>query len=174
MALPVGARFATDFVLYWGLLAALTATLGPAIFARSFDASKLDGLTLGLRRHYLRHLRGTPGALYRLRRATRDYARMFERRELVLSPVLAHATPPLGHLSPTVAFPELIARLNHYVTFTPLNNIAGTPAISLPMARTPEGLPVGVHLSAAHGDERTLLETAFALEEQQGWPRIQH
>ncbi|MDT7682202.1 MAG: amidase, partial [Pseudonocardiales bacterium] len=43
-----------------------------------------------------------------------------------------------------------------------------------PMAQTPDGLPIGVHLSAAYGDERTLLETAFALEQQQDWPRIQH
>jgi len=93
---------------------------------------------------------------------------------VVLSPVLAHVKPPLGHLSPTVPYPELIARLNNYVAYTPINNITGTPAISLPMAQTPDGLPIGVHLSAAYGDERTLLETAFALEQQQDWPRIQH
>jgi amidase len=174
MPAPVDAQFAADFVLYWGLLATLTAKLGKHAFDRSFDTSKLDGLTLGLGHHYRRHLRDTPGALYRLRRATHAYARMFERRELVLSPVLAHVTPPLGHLSPTVPYPELIARLNNYVAYTPINNITGTPAISLPMAQTPDGLPIGVHLSAAYGDERTLLETAFALEQQQDWPRIQH
>lgn len=174
MPAPVDAQFAADFVLYWGLLATLTATLGKHAFDRSFDTAKLDGLTLGLGHHCRRHLRDTPGALYRLRRATHAYARMFERRELVLSPVLAHVTPPLGHLSPTVPYPELIARLNNYVAYTPINNITGTPAISLPMSQTPDGLPIGVHLSAAYGDERTLLETAFALEQQQDWPRIQH
>ena len=59
------------------------------------------------------------------------------------------------------------------MAFTPLNNIAGTPAISLPMAVAAEGTPIGVQLSAAYGDERTLLETAFALEADSPFPRIQ-
>jgi len=87
--------------------------------------------------------------------------------------VLAHVTPKLGHLSPTVPFDELLDRLLAYVGFTPLHNAAGTPAISLPMGMSAEGLPVGIQLSAAYGDERTLLETAFELEQLQAWPRIQ-
>jgi amidase len=41
------------------------------------------------------------------------------------------------------------------------------------MGRSRDGLPIGVMLSAAHGDERTLLETAFALEAEHPFPRIQ-
>jgi amidase len=98
---------------------------------------------------------------------------MFAKHELVLSPVLAHVTPRLGYLSPTMPFDELIDRLQRYVSFTPLNNVAGTPAISVPMAMADQGVPIGVQLSAAHGDERTLIETAFLLEQQQAFPRIQ-
>ena len=58
------------------------------------------------------------------------------------------------------------------MAFTPLNNIAGTPAISVPAGLSAEGLPIGVQLSAAHGDERTLLELAFLLESEQPFPRI--
>jgi amidase len=97
---------------------------------------------------------------------------MFQRHELVLSPVLAHVTPELGHLSPTVPYEELMRRLTRYVAYTPLNNIAGTPGLSLPMAVAREGVPIGVHFSAAYGDERTLLEVAFALEGEQVFPRI--
>jgi hypothetical protein len=91
----------------------------------------------------------------------------------VLSPVLAHVTPPLGHLSPSVPFDELLDRLRGYVTYTPLHNAAGAPAISLPIALSEQGLPIGVQLSGAYGDERTLLEVAYALEAAAGWPRIQ-
>jgi hypothetical protein len=35
------------------------------------------------------------------------------------------------------------------------------------------GLPVGVHFSADLGDERTLLELAYELEEARPFPRIQ-
>jgi amidase len=97
---------------------------------------------------------------------------MFARHEVVLSPVLAHLPPPLGELSPTVPFDDLIERLRSYVAFTPLNNIAGTPAISVPAGMSERGLPVGVQLSGAYGDERTLLETAFLLEAEQPFPRI--
>lgn len=42
--------------------------------------------------------------------------------------------------------------------------VTGCPAISLPLGRTPDGLPVGVQLVAAHGADRRLLEIAAALE----------
>jgi amidase len=170
--MPVDAGFAADFVAYWGLLATMAATLGRYTLDRHFDPAKLDGFTVGLRRRQLRRLHDIPFALYRLRRVGRAYARMFDRHELVVSPVLAHVAPPLGHLSPNVPFDELLERLRNYVAYTPLHNAAGAPAISLPVGLSEEGLPVGVQLSAAHGAERTLLEVAFALESEVGWPRL--
>ena len=92
---------------------------------------------------------------------------------MVLSPVLAHTAPRIGHLSPAQSFDRLLERLMAYVSFTPLHNVAGAPAISVPAGLSPEGLPVGVHLSAAHGDERTLIELAYLLESEQPFPRIQ-
>ncbi len=171
--LPVSAQFADDFVQYWALLADLATSTGKLTFDRSFDARKIDGLTAGLRAHHRRTLHRTPGAIRRLRRVAGDYATMFARHELVLSPVLAHATPRLGFVSPNVPYDELIERLMRWVSYTPLNNIAGTPAISLPLGSTEDGLPIGVQLSAAYGDERTLLETAFALEAAAPFARIQ-
>jgi amidase len=41
------------------------------------------------------------------------------------------------------------------------------------MGRSASGVPIGVMLSAAYGDERTLLEVAFALEAEHPFPRIQ-
>ena len=168
--MPVGKQFVDDFLLYWGFLATLVARFGRLAFSRDFDASRLDGLTQGLRRLYLRNAHHSSGALYRLRHVPRAYAWMFRRHELVLSPVVAHIAPPLGHLSPTLPFDELLQRLLAYVAYTPLHNVAGAPAISLPMGMANEGVPIGVMLSAAHGDERTLLELAYALEAEQPWP----
>ncbi|WP_176926710.1 amidase [Actinokineospora alba] len=170
--LPVTEQFAADFLQYWGLLAQLAVDTGKLTFNRSFDRQRVDGLTRGLRGHHRANFRRTPGALRRLRRIPGVYADLFARHELVLSPVLAHTTPRLGHISPTVDFDDLLDRLTDYVAYTPLNNIAGTPAISLPLGMTPAGLPIGVHLSAAHGDERTLLEVAYTLEAEHPFPRI--
>lgn len=172
LTLPLGRQFADDFLQYWGLLGMLAASTGRFTFDRSFDTGALDGLTLGLRRLNLHSLPRLPGALLRLRRTGVAYAQMFARHEIVLSPVLAHVTPRLGHLSPNVPFDTLIDRLQRYVAFTPLNNIAGTPAVSVPAGLAAEGVPIGVQLSAAYGDDRTLLETAYLLEAEQPFPRI--
>ena len=171
--LPVPPRFAEDFSLYWGLLGLLVTATGRRLFAQDFDRSRTDNLTQGLAVMCRRELARTPGMLVRLRRSSREYRKAFERFDVLLSPVLSHTTPLLGRLSPTLPFEELFTRLREYVAFTPLNNAAGAPGISLPLGRTGAGLPLGVQLSADLGDERTLLELAFELEEARPWERIQ-
>jgi len=171
---PADPSFADDFVNYWGLLAQMAGGLGKFAFDKSFDASKLDGLTEGLRTHFKRGgWKQMPGALRRLKKSAVTYGAAFDQVEVVVSPVVANTTPRLGQLSPNVPFDQLITRLRNHVAFTPLQNITGTPAISLPVGLSDEGLPIGVQLSAAYGDDRTLLELAFALEDEIGWPRIQ-
>jgi amidase len=123
---------------------------------------------------YVKKWSSTPGVLRRLRRTREAYAAAFRGLDLVLSPVLAHTTPPIGHLAPTVPFPTLIRRILAYVAFTPVNNVVGTPSISVPAASgTDEGLPIGVMFSGRPGDERTLLEVAFVLEADRPFRRIQ-
>jgi amidase len=45
--------------------------------------------------------------------------------------------------------------------------------MALPMGAATNDLPIGVQFSAAHGDERTLLEIAYELEQVTPWRRIQ-
>ena len=112
-----------------------------------------------------------PGALLRLARSARIYARTLTDYDAMLSPVVAHITPKLGHLSPEVDFETLFARLRNFVAFTPLNNATGSPAMSVPLGSTSDGLPIGVHFSGRHGDERTLLELAYELEQSRPFRR---
>ena len=91
---------------------------------------------------------------------------------MIVSPVLAHVTPVLGYLAAELPFETQIERLLGYITFTPANNASGGPAISLPMGRTNSGLPIGVQFSAAHGDEKTLLELAYELETAQPFRQL--
>ncbi|MCW4352220.1 amidase [Hoyosella sp. YIM 151337] len=170
--IPVTTEFVDDFVRYWGLLADLATTTGKVALHRSWNSSRADGLTRGLRDHHRRSLHRIPTSLKRLHAVRHAYAESFTRHDVVLSPVLSHLTPRLGHLSPTVPFDELIDRLITYVSFTPLHNVAGAPAISLPAGLSTDGLPVGVQLSTARGDERTLLELAYLLEAEQPFPTI--
>lgn len=171
--MPVSPSFAADFSTYWGMLSFLVATFGKQVMSPDFDASKLDNLTVGLSNLFKKNAWTTPAVMYRLRRLSGEYARIFAHHDLVLSPVLAHTTPKLGYLSPEQGFDVLFDRLLKYVSFTPLNNAAGGPGISLPAGATAEGLPIAVHFSANHGAERTLLEVAFEIEAAQPWRRIQ-
>ncbi len=155
----------SDFSLYWAMIAFLSTTFGKVSLSRDFDASRVEGLTRGLAGFYKGRVLKTPGALARLARSPGIYARTLTDYDVMLSPVVAHTTPKLGHLSPDVEFETLFARLRNFACFTPLNNATGSPAMSVPFGATPDGLPIGVHFSGRHGDERTLLELAFELEQ---------
>ena len=91
----------------------------------------------------------------------------------MLTPTLSLVTPELGWLDPSQSYETVIARLREWVAFTPLQNASGDPAISLPMGISSKGLPIGVHLAAARGFDRRLVEVAYELEEAQPFARIQ-
>ncbi|MGY3334761.1 Asp-tRNA(Asn)/Glu-tRNA(Gln) amidotransferase A subunit family amidase [Streptomyces filamentosus] len=174
---PVGMdldpRFTEDFLTYWGMLSFLLGATGRTL-GEGFDRHRMDGLSRGLREEYVKRWRDTPGVVRRLRRTREAYAAAFRGLDLVLTPVLAHTTPPIGRLSPAVPYQVLVERILAYVAYTPVDNVVGTPSISLPSARTtPDGLPVGVLLSGRPGAERTLLEAAFALEAERPFRRVQ-
>ena len=168
---PVPSSFAADFLLYWGLLA--LGQIQMSGHAAGFDRSRLDNLTLGLDRLARRNLHRLPLALIRLRGAHRHTARFAQTYDAVLTPTLADETPPIGYLDPTADYQQIIDRLEDWVAFTPLQNVTGEPAISLPLAESANGLPVGMMLSAAVGEEVRLLELAYELEEARPWARIQ-
>ena len=63
-----------------------------------------------------------------------------------------------------------LIRLLRYTSFTPMQNVSGSPALSLPLARTSSGLPLGIQFAAGFGQEATLLALAYELEEATPWP----
>ena len=89
--------------------------------------------------------------------------------DLVLSPVTLTPPIPIGHINGGVPFDELVSRIGGYADYTVLHNIVGAPAMSLPIHWTADGLPIGLQFAARIGDERTLFELAYELEEAEPW-----
>ncbi len=169
---PVPARFKDDFLLYWQFLAFAIVRGGRRMIGPSFDRTKLDNLTLGLDRNAARNLHKVPLAIARLSASRRITARLSATYDAVLMPTLADETPPIGYLDPTAPYDQIMDRLIEWVAFTPLQNATGDPAISLPLAQSAAGMPVGMMLSAVRGQEARLLELAYELEEARPWPLI--
>ncbi|MXI80952.1 amidase [Mycobacterium tuberculosis] len=168
---PAPASFVDDFVLYWGFLALAQVRSGRRTFGRTFDPTRLDELTLGLARHTGRNLHRLPLAIMRLRMLRRRSVRFFGTYDVLLTPTVAEATPQVGYLAPT-DYQTVLDRLSSWVVFTPVQNVTGVPAISLPLAQSADGMPVGMMLSADTGREALLLELAYELEEARPWARI--
>lgn len=141
---------------------------GPAV-----DRGKLDSFTRGLARLGGRNLHRMPRVIDRLKRMRRRSAGFFTDYGAVLTPTLNRETPRIGYFDPTADCQQVIDRLTDWVAFLPQYNITGEPSISLPLAESEDGMPVGMMLAADIGQDGRLLELAYELEEAQPWRRLQ-
>ncbi len=89
--------------------------------------------------------------------------------DAVLCPTLGVEPPEIGFLSPNLPRQELLRRTERLAGYTPIHNIAGAPAMSVPLHVTEDGLPVGAHFAARPGQDALLLALAYQLEEAAPW-----
>ena len=86
---------------------------------------------------------------------------------MLLLPVLAEPPAELGRFAMTN--PDYLdyrlgpSGLIHYSPFTPLANLTGQPAVSLPLAMV-DGLPTGIQLIGRMGADAELLSLSADLE----------
>jgi amidase len=89
--------------------------------------------------------------------------------DVVLTPTLAKPPVPVGWVREPDDPWEQYARAGAFTPFTPPVNVAGLPAASVPLSRTGDGLPIGVHLIGRAGDEATLIRLSAQLEQARPW-----
>jgi amidase len=130
-------------------------------------------------------------ALRTLQHAARRTGPFFEQYDVLLTPTLAQPPVPVGSLQPTPAEQrmlrtvsalhagKLITALNMikpvalktfaFMPYTPLFNVTGQPAMSVPLHWTAQDLPIGMHFVGRFGDEATLFRLAGQLEQARPW-----
>ncbi len=105
-----------------------------------------------------------------LQKMSRDIQHFFEDYDVMLTPTLAEPPLPLGTLESPPDNPLFgIIRSAAYVPFTPICNITGQPAMSVPLYWNGDGLPIGSHFIGRFGDEATLFRLAAQLEQARPW-----
>ena len=187
-----GPAFARAFMVM--VAAELGADLADAetVLRRRPKRAQLEPLTwaLGLVSNAL-SARDFATALRFQERVGRDIGRFFADYDLLLTPTLATPPPQIGELAPSssermqlkilgrVGSGRLIKALGlleemadqafEFTPWTPICNITGQPAMSVPLGSSEAGLPIGVHFAARFGDEATLLRLAGQLERARPW-----
>ncbi len=88
-----------------------------------------------------------------------EYTKIFNDVDLILSPVAPTVAPKFGKLSNP---------MDMYLSdiYTISVNLAGLPALSLPIMKNSEGMPVGLQLIAKAYDEQTLFDGSLSLEKE--------
>jgi len=105
-----------------------------------------------------------------LRMLARGVMALFEEVDVYLTPVMGTPPPPIGYLDPVAVAPRDIGRRNGEVfPFAAPFNMTGQPSISLPLAWSSNGLPIGMMFTGRYADEATLFRLAAQLEKEAPW-----
>lgn len=102
----------------------------------------------------------------------RKVGQFFQRYDLLLTPTIAQLGDPIGKYSQNVTDVDFIGffrRCDQSDMYLPLANLTGQPAISLPLAHSAAGLPIGFQFVARFGREDLLIRLASALEAALPW-----
>jgi aspartyl-tRNA(Asn)/glutamyl-tRNA(Gln) amidotransferase subunit A len=102
-----------------------------------------------------------------LQRRRREICKVFEKVDLLITPTCPVLPPAITELqaAPQELRPKEIQMLKNTRPF----NVFGLPTISVPCGFSHSGLPIGLQISAAPGNEATVLALAKAYEQQTEW-----
>jgi amidase len=96
--------------------------------------------------------------------------RFFGDFDVLLTPTLAVPPVPLGTIDADSSDVDAyLEKLRRFSPFAPMANFAGLPSMSVPICRTPSGLPVGMMFTGGYAEEAMLFRLAGQLERMQPW-----
>lgn len=126
-----------------------------------------------------------------LQAVSREIGRFFEDYDVLLTPTLSQPPIKIGALKPSASeqtqlkfiartgatwiletmgtIKTVAARNYEFIPWTPVFNVTGQPAMSVPLHWNDEGLPIGMHFVGKWGDEATLFRLASQLEKARPW-----
>jgi amidase len=187
-----GARFAAAFLKLIAAETAADVASFSALFGRKPREEELELATRALQSvgHALSAVE-LSDAVRTLRSQGRIVGQFMAGYDAFLTPTLAQPPVKLGTLLPDrseerrlqaiLALPlarsfvdsgeldRTALKVYEFVDSTPVANVTGAPAISLPLAWSDDGLPLGMMFTANYGDEATLFRLAGQLEQARPW-----
>ena len=100
---------------------------------------------------------------------SRAFGQFFEEWDIILTPITALPTPPIGTaeyltISDEPDIQAWFANLWRNFAYTPLSNLCGIPAISLPLGTQESGLPLGIQAQAKQANDGLLLQLGAQIE----------
>ncbi|MFE6764579.1 amidase [Streptomyces sp. NPDC057689] len=159
--------------LFTANLAATVDELAAA-FGRPIDSSTLEPATLA-GYQYGQRVSGAQfvAALTMRNRVSRSLARYFDTYDILLTPTVPELPPPLGAYTESAQTLDGLGWIDtvfDHAPFTMPFNMAGTPAMSVPLTADAEtGLPIGMQFAAGYGLESRLFRLAGQLEQASPW-----
>ncbi|MBU6268605.1 MAG: amidase [Sphingomonadales bacterium] len=157
------------------------ATIGPAIAADVADRAKATGIdpsqtlepiTQGFI-EYGKHFTAMDGARANVifQNAASTMAEFMARYDVILTPTVAAPPLELGriNLTPDCSFDAWGQRAAQFAAFTQVANMTGQPGMSVPLAMSRDGLPIGVQFLGRYGQEDLLFRLAGQLERAAPW-----
>jgi amidase len=142
------------------------------LYGKDLDTSKLEPLT----QQMVEMAEGLSAvdyllALEYLHRIARRIVAFWNDYDVLITPTLAQPPIPIGALRPAEGEPpmKMLENAAGFVPLTPVFNVTGQPAISLPLHQSPDGLPIGVQFVGPPAGEELLLSLAAQLEAARPW-----
>ena len=97
----------------------------------------------------------------------REIARLFNRVDLIITPTTPAPPPTFAELAKNPN--ELRAKELIMLRNTRPFNVYGLPSISVPCGFTKSGLPIGLQITGASGEEGSVLSLAAAYQKETDW-----